>query len=698
MISINKPHPKLITAAIRIVAVSAVAIAAACLLSYPSYAAPAKDIETAFWSRDWKAMDTLSGNEAASADKIPSVISHLTAKEKSLYLNALWMQGRYPEGLSVLESVSGDLPHELRPYSSMFMILGMERTGRKDEAHDIGAAMWSEAPQSVRYYLAYAMGRLSASLSKPEEALSWYRTMLELAPDRKRRVQALVPMIDLPGVTTGEAALLLIDFPSNKKALEICRKAPGGTDAKVEYALGYNAYINKRYSDAIKHLELASADKGCKEAALYYRGYAAYRDKKDGTAYESWAAITHDGFDYPQRSVARLTALAKRHKKPEIIELFKKIAAERTDYPELAADALAGLIRLGDERTAQDAEKKLFADYPFTSQAATLRWEKGWQAWKSGDTKAALAQWSDGYEAYSAGLQDSSKIKNRELASRMLYWQMKALKKLDSPVAAERVKRELMEGYPAEYHTFLASPDGGIKQENIPENYHSTSILEEWGFVTYARIEAAANSLADPNAQSLYRSIRLSHWEGDFASGVRAFSTLQKHIPASELASSELLKNAYPRAFEPDVLAASKKTGLDTSIIWGVMRQESLYEPDVTSTAGAYGLMQLMPATGRSEAKKLKMEENSYRQPTVNILLGANHMVGLLARFKDTPRSLAAYNAGGTPVTRWSKDGIGDMEAWIEDIPYRETRGYVKAVMRNINAYMQIYRGGGGHE
>jgi soluble lytic murein transglycosylase len=172
---------------------------------------------------------------------------------------------------------------------------------------------------------------------------------------------------------------------------------------------------------------------------------------------------------------------------------------------------------------------------------------------------------------------------------------------------------------------------------------------------------------------------------------VRSFSALQRSIPANEYASSAVLRCYFPKAFEKEVVEAHKETGVEPAIIWGVMRQESLYEPDVTSSAGAYGLMQLMPATAREEARKLEMAPDSYKTASGNVLLGANHLVGLFARFKDAPRSLAAYNAGGTPVTRWSASPISDMTEWVEDIAYTETRGYVKAVLRNIEAYRMLY-------
>ncbi|MDR3355089.1 MAG: lytic transglycosylase domain-containing protein, partial [Synergistaceae bacterium] len=190
---------------------------------------------------------------------------------------------------------------------------------------------------------------------------------------------------------------------------------------------------------------------------------------------------------------------------------------------------------------------------------------------------------------------------------------------------------------------------------------------------------------------SLYRSVRLAVWEGDFGTGARAFDGVRRRLPGKEISSAELFMGGFPKAFEADVKSASEKSGVERSLIWGIMRQESMYEPDVTSVAGAYGLMQLMPATAKEEAKKMKLPSDSYRQPAMNILLGANHISGLIARFKDLPRSLAAYNAGGTPVTRWSQKPIDDMAEWIEDIGYGETRGYVKAVLRNINIYKLLY-------
>ena len=653
----------------------------------PCCAAPSR-MEAAFWAKDWRTMDELYVKSYKTPPTRSEDVagSSLSPQEFSLYANALWRRGRYADSLAIFSGIDGAVSDDLRPYRRMLSVLGSERTGRKREAYEEGRAFWESAPEPVRYYLAYAMGRLCVDLELPDEAMAWYRRMLALATDRKRRLQALSRMIDLPGLEADEAATLLIDMPSSAKALAFCRDLPAGKHPRAEYALGYKAYAAKEYETAMKHFALASADVSYGEAARYYHAYAAYREKRDGTAFELWAGIARAGYEYPQRSVQRLTVLANRAKRADILKLFDEVARKREkDYPELAADALVGLIRLGDAEQSAAAEKKLFADHPASNQTATIRWERGWKAWKAGKHQTAYDEWSKGYDPG---------IANAELASRLLYWQIRALEKLGSPVAASRVRDRMAEEWPGEYHTFLVHEAGGVVSGDVPASCDVRSPLELWGFVTYARLEseaAAALPAASADVADLYRAVRLAHWEGDHASGVRAFAALSRAVSPDVRARSGFLQNAYPRAFPQDVAAAAKKTGLDAAVIWGVMRQESLYEPDVTSVAGAYGLMQLMPATGRSEAKKMGMAEDAYRNPTHNILLGANHLVGLIARFKEHPLAYAAYNAGGSPVTRWSREPIADMAEWVEDIGYRETRGYVKAVMRNVRMYRLLY-------
>jgi soluble lytic murein transglycosylase len=141
----------------------------------------------------------------------------------------------------------------------------------------------------------------------------------------------------------------------------------------------------------------------------------------------------------------------------------------------------------------------------------------------------------------------------------------------------------------------------------------------------------------------------------------------------------------YPRPFDAEVRAAARSAQLAPEIVYGVVRQESLYRIDVVSTAGARGLMQLQPDTARRTARYWKRPEPSPADlfdPSINTTLGAGRLRMLLDQFNgQIPLALAGYNAGSNAVLRWLAPQPIDSDVWIENIPYNETRGYVERVL-----------------
>ena len=117
--------------------------------------------------------------------------------------------------------------------------------------------------------------------------------------------------------------------------------------------------------------------------------------------------------------------------------------------------------------------------------------------------------------------------------------------------------------------------------------------------------------------------------------------------------------------------------------------------------------MQMMPANGPSLGRALGFPEFDAALlwvPDVNLAFGMRHFAGALGRYPEPERALAAYNAGGSRVDRWSqatlrgmiardqlRAPIADAEIFVERIPYDETRGYVRAVVRNLAMYRMIY-------
>jgi soluble lytic murein transglycosylase len=133
------------------------------------------------------------------------------------------------------------------------------------------------------------------------------------------------------------------------------------------------------------------------------------------------------------------------------------------------------------------------------------------------------------------------------------------------------------------------------------------------------------------------------------------------------------------------VNAAAHLAQLAPEIVYGVVRQESLYRTDAVSSAGARGLMQLQPATARSTARYLKRPQPATTDlfdPYINTALGATRLRMLLDQFDgQIPIALAGYNAGPNAVIRWLPPEPLDADVWIENIPYNETRGYVQRIL-----------------
>ncbi|MFN2337734.1 MAG: lytic transglycosylase domain-containing protein, partial [Gammaproteobacteria bacterium] len=130
---------------------------------------------------------------------------------------------------------------------------------------------------------------------------------------------------------------------------------------------------------------------------------------------------------------------------------------------------------------------------------------------------------------------------------------------------------------------------------------------------------------------------------------------------------------------------------LDPALIFGVIRQESAFMQDARSPAGALGLMQLMPATGRMTARQEQVplpNTQSLLQTDKNILLGSAYLRRMLDEFGGNPAmATAAYNAGPHRVKRWRPEQEQDAEVWVDRIPFHETRNYV----RNVLAYAAIF-------
>ncbi|MDO5114540.1 MAG: lytic transglycosylase domain-containing protein [Synergistaceae bacterium] len=172
----------------------------------------------------------------------------------------------------------------------------------------------------------------------------------------------------------------------------------------------------------------------------------------------------------------------------------------------------------------------------------------------------------------------------------------------------------------------------------------------------------------------------------DFYSFVLAYEG--RYPKLTEAAARAKASSPYPRGWRDEVAEASTRTGVPQDILYALILKESKFKEKAVSRAGAVGLMQLMPPTAREAAARLKEEGLSPYKPSHNVMLGATHFAYLAEKFHGRlPLAVAAYNAGASAVSGWKIDTAENWVEWIEDIPYPQTREYVRSVLENLEVY-----------
>lgn len=203
----------------------------------------------------------------------------------------------------------------------------------------------------------------------------------------------------------------------------------------------------------------------------------------------------------------------------------------------------------------------------------------------------------------------------------------------------------------------------------------------------------------------LTRSLVL-HAAGHWLDAIKTFDALPRTFRNTLATGFERI--LFPRRYEDVVRAHAAKADVDPDLILAIIRQESVFNPLARSPAGAHGLMQLMPATAKVEASRLSPDyvdrptkvqlkkktanKKNLLDPDTNLTLGIHHVRTLLGKYGNPVYVLSAYNASPSAAERWmGRIPNHDILSFIERIPYKETRAYVKLVLRNYFYYKRWY-------
>ena len=197
----------------------------------------------------------------------------------------------------------------------------------------------------------------------------------------------------------------------------------------------------------------------------------------------------------------------------------------------------------------------------------------------------------------------------------------------------------------------------------------------------------------DPQARAYYQALG----ESGFAATAMDYAAAFNWDCADGKPGIERLRVAYPRAYWTEIVAAAKEVDMDPYLLLATARQESTFRPALTSSAGARGVMQIMPGTAQLIAKNepdIGQDGIDHLDiPHKSIRLGARYLKRMLERCGgNVAYALASYNAGPGNCAKWRATyGSASLEDFIENIPFSETRGYVKAVLGNYAAYHSLY-------
>lgn len=212
--------------------------------------------------------------------------------------------------------------------------------------------------------------------------------------------------------------------------------------------------------------------------------------------------------------------------------------------------------------------------------------------------------------------------------------------------------------------------------------------------------------IADGKPEKVLVKSLFMHAAGHWLDAIKAYDSLPRTFRTSLAIGFERI--LFPRRYGDEVRALAKKAGVDPDLVLAIIRQESVFNPMARSPVGAMGLMQLMPATANVESKRLEAdyvsaeEKKKMRQRVANpmnllvadtnLTLGIHHVKTLLSKYPGPVYVLSAYNASPSAAAKWmSTIPTKDVLAFIEKIPYKETRAYVKLVLRNYFYYKRWY-------
>lgn len=376
-------------------------------------------------------------------------------------------------------------------------------------------------------------------------------------------------------------------------------------------------------------------------------------------------------------------------------------------------------------RLADDALYQLYHYYKKNHDEGTAKkYHQKLLSWKQGDMRSDLI-YEEAYpfiqkKEFAKAIKILKQTYNAEPApgesyTRNIYWHARALEKSDAKkkTQAEILYKKLAVEFPFSYYAVLAANriDKRVSLPNLPllhgeaplgslETFDTVITLNSKGFHEAARAALDLILHQHPEWLDTHKEFVTKHLLAS-QNYRKAIDVASEHFESGVYGptthtNDPLFAAFYPEVYRKQVRQSYQKTTLPKGTIEGIMREESLFQSNVKSRVGATGLMQLMPSTAKMLSRKLHNTTlcEDLTHPENNILLGSSYFKEMQTYFDDQlPLAIMAYNAGPGNVRKWLKQlkSQKELDEFIEEIPFDETKNYVKRVLRSMQVYGHRY-------
>jgi soluble lytic murein transglycosylase len=664
---------------------------------------------------------------------VPSAKERTAGTDTPLALAAkAYASGDFAGTLAALRRAPTSGP--LQPYILFYQGLANLRLSRGSDADQAFDNVIALAPDGY-LTVAAVIGKAEASElnGNPKAAADLYERAAGLKPLAAEDVLSRLGRASLAGSDRRRAASAFLrvyyEFPLSDAAttaaseLEHLQDQIVKSSYKPDFGRAQILYGARRYADArsafqdirgqVSGDDRELADLRLAESDFFLKRYASARDGL--TPYLDRAS---------RRAEARffyLSAVRELGSGDQYISLTKALV---NDFPDStwSEEALNNLgtyyILENEDDLAAQTFKECFERFPSGQHAQRAAWKYGWWAYKT-------AKYTETIRVFEAA---ATSFPRSDYRPSYLFWAARAHGRMGERTTAESRMRLVYADYMNSYYGRLArkqlasqqaalstaaSADHAVRASlstqqsasggpDVPPTAPLIRKLLAAGMFGDAMSELKYAQKAWGTSPMIEATIAwVYHEEGDLR---RAITLMRRAYPQHMAAGgeglpAEILQVIFPLTYWESIRRLSAAHDLDPYVTAALIAQESTFDPDAHSAANAWGLMQIVPSTGRRLAPAIGIKR--FRTPMltnadVNLRLGTLYFSRLVEQFGGTYYALASYNAGESRVVRWKAERPGlDEDEFIDDIPFPETQNYVKRILGTAEDYRRIYGEGG---